>query len=202
MVRPCELSLKPTPVLKKFNISIKYSKEWVSEFMASQDAKLSIFEADFKQQQSEMTNKIDTALKAITDRIAGTLPINEPDVEQEEGNLKNTNFNPQPQPNQFPSIATEQVRKINSMLESLGLVSQSSNTKFVCSKEDAGEVMFIEIIRDDNEPMNEGPNKGEGETTEESVVEYFDTFPTRDGTNFLGTNEWPIPSIFLRNLSL
>ncbi|GJY10132.1 retrotransposon ORF1 [Tanacetum coccineum] len=32
----------------------------VSNFMASQDARLSKFEADFKQQQSEMTNKIDT----------------------------------------------------------------------------------------------------------------------------------------------
>ncbi|GJZ56162.1 hypothetical protein Tco_0611355 [Tanacetum coccineum] len=42
--------------------------------MASQDARLSKFEADFKQQQSEMTNKIDTVLKAITDRIAGALP--------------------------------------------------------------------------------------------------------------------------------
>ncbi|GJT21432.1 hypothetical protein Tco_1186170 [Tanacetum coccineum] len=41
----------------------------VSEFMASQYARLSKFEADFKQQQSEMTNKIDTVLKAITDRI-------------------------------------------------------------------------------------------------------------------------------------
>ncbi|GKC21754.1 MAK10-like protein [Tanacetum coccineum] len=37
--------------------------------MASQDARLSKFEADFKQQQSRMTNKIDTVLKAITDRI-------------------------------------------------------------------------------------------------------------------------------------
>ncbi|GJY89488.1 MAK10-like protein [Tanacetum coccineum] len=46
----------------------------VSNFMASQDARLSKFEADFKQQQSEMTNKIDTVLKAITDRIVGTLP--------------------------------------------------------------------------------------------------------------------------------
>ncbi|GJW70898.1 hypothetical protein Tco_0127815, partial [Tanacetum coccineum] len=46
----------------------------VSEFMTSQDARLSKFKADFKQQQSEMTNKIDTVLKAITDRIAGTLP--------------------------------------------------------------------------------------------------------------------------------
>ncbi|GKC91918.1 hypothetical protein Tco_1157360 [Tanacetum coccineum] len=42
--------------------------------MASQDARLSKFEADFKQQQSEMTNKIDTMLKAIIDRIAGALP--------------------------------------------------------------------------------------------------------------------------------
>ncbi|GKC02628.1 hypothetical protein Tco_0994238 [Tanacetum coccineum] len=46
----------------------------VSNFMVSQDARLSKFEADFKQQQSEMTNKIDTVLKAITDRIAGALP--------------------------------------------------------------------------------------------------------------------------------
>ncbi|GJS36973.1 hypothetical protein Tco_0535355 [Tanacetum coccineum] len=46
----------------------------VSNFMASQDARLSKFEADFKQRQSEMTNKIDTVLKAITGRIAGALP--------------------------------------------------------------------------------------------------------------------------------
>ncbi|GJY63492.1 MAK10-like protein [Tanacetum coccineum] len=46
----------------------------VYEFMASQDARISKFEADFKQQQSEMTNKIDTVLKAITDQLIGTLP--------------------------------------------------------------------------------------------------------------------------------
>ncbi|GJU69743.1 hypothetical protein Tco_1256002 [Tanacetum coccineum] len=46
----------------------------VSNFMASQDARLSKFEADFKRQQDEMTNKIDTVLKVITDRIAGALP--------------------------------------------------------------------------------------------------------------------------------
>ncbi|GJV40715.1 hypothetical protein Tco_1419155 [Tanacetum coccineum] len=46
----------------------------VSNFMASQDARLSKFEADFKRQQSEMTNKIDTVLKDVTDQIAGTLP--------------------------------------------------------------------------------------------------------------------------------
>ncbi|GJW22808.1 hypothetical protein Tco_0033430 [Tanacetum coccineum] len=46
----------------------------VSNFMASQDTRLSKFEADFKQQQSKMTNKIDTVLKAITDRMARALP--------------------------------------------------------------------------------------------------------------------------------
>ncbi|GJU41352.1 hypothetical protein Tco_1194309 [Tanacetum coccineum] len=45
----------------------------VSNFMASQDARLSKLEADFKQQQGKMTNKIDTVLKAITHRIAGKL---------------------------------------------------------------------------------------------------------------------------------
>ncbi|GJZ10356.1 hypothetical protein Tco_0545115 [Tanacetum coccineum] len=44
--------------------------------MASQEARLSKFKADFKQQQSEMTNKIDTVLKAITNRLAGSLPSN------------------------------------------------------------------------------------------------------------------------------
>ncbi|GJW59168.1 MAK10-like protein [Tanacetum coccineum] len=46
----------------------------VSNFMASQDARLFKFEADFKQQQSEMTNKIDTFLKAINDQMMGALP--------------------------------------------------------------------------------------------------------------------------------
>nr|GEW61866.1 MAK10-like protein [Tanacetum cinerariifolium] len=164
----------------------------VSEFMASQDARLSKFEADFKQQQSEMTNKIDTVLKAITDRIAGTMPndtvknlkLSATPVlsarQEEEGNLGNTNSNPHPQPDPLAFNATKQVRKLNSMLESLGLVPQASNTKFVCSKEKDREVMFIEIIRDDDEPQNESLNDGEGETTEGPTIEYFDTFPTRD----------------------
>ncbi|GJY18850.1 hypothetical protein Tco_0390341 [Tanacetum coccineum] len=49
------------------NLSQSNLKGLVFNFMASQDARLSKFEADFKQQQSEMTRKIDTILKAITD---------------------------------------------------------------------------------------------------------------------------------------
>ncbi|GKE55188.1 hypothetical protein Tco_1490344 [Tanacetum coccineum] len=127
--------------------------------------------------------------------------VNEPDIGQEEkGNLGNINSNLHPQPDPLSYIATEQVRKLNSMLESLGLVPQSSNTKFICSKEDDGEVMFIEIIRDDDEPQNKDPDEGEGATTEGPAVEYFDTFPTRDELTYhkylmCGL----VPSIFLRN---
>ncbi|GJZ35966.1 hypothetical protein Tco_0581783 [Tanacetum coccineum] len=126
--------------------------------------------------------------------------VNEPNMELEEESLGNTNSDPQPQPNQFASITTKHVLKLNSMLKSLGLVPQSSNIKFVCSKEDDGEVMFIEIIRDDDEPQNEDPNEKEGATTEEPVVEYFDTFPTRDELTYHRyLMSGPIPSIFLRN---
>ncbi|GJR68345.1 hypothetical protein Tco_0014410 [Tanacetum coccineum] len=52
----------------------KVGEGLVSNFMASQDARLFKFEVDFKQQQIKMTNKIDTVLKAITDRMAGALP--------------------------------------------------------------------------------------------------------------------------------
>ncbi|GJS43740.1 zf-CCHC domain-containing protein [Tanacetum coccineum] len=106
--------------------------------------------------------------------------VNESEVEQEEDNPEETNSCPYPQPDPLASITTEQVQKLNSMLDSLGLVLQSSNMKFVCSNEEDGEVMFIEIIRDDDEPQNEDPNEGEGATTEETLVEYFDTLPTRN----------------------
>ncbi|GKA21068.1 hypothetical protein Tco_0701057 [Tanacetum coccineum] len=127
--------------------------------------------------------------------------VNRPNERQEEdGNLGNTNPNPHTQPDPLASIATEHVRKLNLMLKSLGLVPQSSNTKFVCSKDDDGEVMFIEIIRDDDEPQNEDPTKGEGTTIEGTMVEYFDTLPTRDKLTY---HKYlmcgPIPSIFLRN---
>nr|GEY21571.1 zinc finger, CCHC-type [Tanacetum cinerariifolium] len=39
------------------------------------DARLSKFKADFKQKQSEVTNKINMVLKAITDQMAGALPV-------------------------------------------------------------------------------------------------------------------------------
>ncbi|GJS84436.1 hypothetical protein Tco_0750977 [Tanacetum coccineum] len=67
-------NLKTPEIISQTHLTGSNPTGLVSKFMASQDARLSKFEADFKQQQSEMTNKIDTVLKAITERIVGTLP--------------------------------------------------------------------------------------------------------------------------------
>ncbi|GKC24362.1 hypothetical protein Tco_1026512 [Tanacetum coccineum] len=202
----------------------------VSNFMASQDTRLSKFEADFKQQQSEMANKIDTVLKAITDRIAGALPsdmVKNPKLsaspvlsarsylnmdpqfsnhiqgsinaiiihldkqsdsydekvkenkEEEKDNPENIHVNPSTPPNPSIAFITEKVLKFNSFFESLGLVPQSSDTEVVCTKGDDGEVMFIELIRK-NDDSSEGEPEEEGSTTTEGVgAEYFDIFPTR-----------------------
>ncbi|GJW73502.1 MAK10-like protein [Tanacetum coccineum] len=52
------------------NLGDTYNRSWKSH----SNLRLSKFEADFKQQQSEMTNKIDTFLKAINDLMTLALP--------------------------------------------------------------------------------------------------------------------------------
>ncbi|GKA16357.1 hypothetical protein Tco_1161520 [Tanacetum coccineum] len=151
--------------------------------MASQEARLTKFEADFKQQQSKMTNKIDTVLKAITDRIAEALPsdtVKSPKLsdsydekakendEEEKDNLENIHVNPSTLPDPSVAFITEKVLKFNSFFESLGLVPQSSNTEVVYTKGDDREVMFIELIRK-NDDSSEGEPKEEWSTTTEGV---------------------------------
>ncbi|GJY75127.1 MAK10-like protein [Tanacetum coccineum] len=111
----------------------------VSEFIVSQDAKLSKFEADFKQQQSEMTNKIDNVLKAITDQIAGTLPSD---------TVKN------------PKLSTYPVLSARSYP-----IPSPSNTELICTKEEDGDVMFIYIIPKDDNSREEEP-EAEGQEVE------------------------------------
>ncbi|GJX70132.1 hypothetical protein Tco_0307303 [Tanacetum coccineum] len=76
--------------------------------------------------------------------------VNGPDVDLEEENSRDTNSNPYPQRNPFAFIATEQVQKLNLMLKSLEFVPQSSNTKFIGSKEDDVEIMRRKLnLRED-----------------------------------------------------
>ncbi|GJZ68230.1 hypothetical protein Tco_0631470 [Tanacetum coccineum] len=73
-------------------------------------------------------------------------------------------------------------------------IPPSFNTELICTKEEDGDVMFIEII-----PMDDNIRKEEPEA-EGQEVEYFDIFPTRSE---LAYHKYlmcgPIPSIFLRN---
>ncbi|GKB92020.1 hypothetical protein Tco_0964292 [Tanacetum coccineum] len=109
---------------------------------------------------------------------------NKPQNDESEGEVREERSNPEnidttpPLPHD-PSISfiTEKVRKLDSFLESSGLVPQSSDTGIVCTKGDDGDVMFIEIIRKNDDSREEGP-EGEGSATIEGLeVEYFDTFP-------------------------
>ncbi|GJR49096.1 hypothetical protein Tco_1317199 [Tanacetum coccineum] len=186
-----------------------------------EDPELTKFEADFKQQQSEMTNKIDTVLKAIVDRIAGALPSDMPNVpmrsisavtihpkqkskslddkpeenrEEEKNNLENIHANPFTPPDPSIPFITKIVLKLNSFFESLGLVPQSSNTKLVCTKGDDDDVMYIEIVKTDDDSHKEEPKAGEQE------VEYFDIILTRIKLAYYKYLMCgPIPSIFLWN---
>ncbi|GKB90351.1 hypothetical protein Tco_0962623 [Tanacetum coccineum] len=91
----------------------------------------------------------------------------EPDEEEEKENLENIHVNPPTPPDPSVSFITEKVLKLNSFFESLGLVSQSSHTKLVCTKGDDGDVMFIEIVQKNEDSRKEEPEAGEQE------VEYF-----------------------------
>ncbi|GKD86773.1 hypothetical protein Tco_1357927 [Tanacetum coccineum] len=112
-------------------------------------ARLSKFEADFKRQQGEMTKKIDTVLKSIVDQIAGTLPSDM---------VKNPKLgtylvsSARSYPTMDPQCSTQIYNSIN-----LGLVPPSPNAELVCTKEEDGDVMFVEIIPKDDSSHKEEP---------------------------------------------
>ncbi|GJX27617.1 hypothetical protein Tco_0235696 [Tanacetum coccineum] len=61
------------------------------------------------------------------------------------------------------AFITEKVLKFNSFFESLGLVPLSSNTELICTTEEDGDVMFIEIVMKDDNSCKEEPKAGEQE---------------------------------------
>ncbi|GKA80649.1 hypothetical protein Tco_0787341 [Tanacetum coccineum] len=134
-----------------------------------------------------MTNKIDTVLKDITDRIASTLPS---DTAK---NLKLSNYlvlSAHSYPTEDPQCSTQTHSSINAItihteqqstsyddgekrIKKKRLVPSSSNTELICTKGEDGDVMFIEIVTKDDNSCKEEPEAGEQE------VKYFDIFPTR-----------------------
>ncbi|GJV66777.1 hypothetical protein Tco_1482286 [Tanacetum coccineum] len=183
--------------------------------MASQDARLSKFEANFKRQQDpklgthpvssarsypimdpQCSNQIHSLINAITihpKQQSDSHDRTEENEEEERGSPEN---HPDSSTLPDPSISfvTKKFLKFNPLFESLGLVPPSPNAKLVYTKEEDGDVMFIEIIPKDDNSHKEGLEAGVQE------VEYFDTFLTRSE---LAYHKYLmcglIPSIFLRN---
>ncbi|GJW22888.1 hypothetical protein Tco_0033510 [Tanacetum coccineum] len=118
----------------------------------------------------------------------------EENKEEEKSSREDINTNPSMPPNPSVSFITKDVLKLNSFFELLSLAPQLSGTKFVCTKEDDGDVMFIEIVKKNDDFLKEEPKVGGLE------VGYFDIFPTQSELvyhKYLMCG--PIPSIFLRN---
>ncbi|GJV26355.1 hypothetical protein Tco_1379050 [Tanacetum coccineum] len=205
LLKELTTSRAPKKVLIREEAKFPVTKNVNSISLARGEEGLSKFEADFKQQQSEMTNKIDIVLKAITNQITSTLPsdtvknpklstspVSEKENKEEEDDPENIHVNRPTPPDPSVTFIIEKFLKFNSFFESLGLVPPSSNTKLIYTKEEDGDVMFIEIVSKDDNSRKEEPK------AEEQEVEYFIILPTR---NELGYHKYlmcgPIPSIFL-----
>nr|GEX12082.1 zf-CCHC domain-containing protein/UBN2 domain-containing protein [Tanacetum cinerariifolium] len=75
---------------------------------------------------------------------------------EEKGDPKNINTNPPTPPDPSILFIVEKVCKLNSFLESINMVPRSSDVKFVCIKDNDGDVMFINIIKKyDDSPEEE-----------------------------------------------
>ncbi|GJR30686.1 hypothetical protein Tco_1106918 [Tanacetum coccineum] len=126
--------------------------------MASQDARFSKFEADFKQQQSEMAKKINTMLKAITERITGALPSDTIKNPKLNVNTTTSVLSDRSYPTKDPQCSTH--GSINTITIHPKQQSDSHDDK---PKENEGEeknrgdgdVMFIEIVKKNDDSRKE-----------------------------------------------
>ncbi|GJR29504.1 hypothetical protein Tco_1105736 [Tanacetum coccineum] len=127
----------------------------VSNFMASQDARLSKFEANFKQQQSEMTKKIDIVLKAITDQMAGALPRET--IKNPKLNINSTTLvlSPRSYPTKDPKCSTHIHGLINTITihpkqqnESRDIMDEEEEQERDGNPEDTNTIAYIKEQRD------------------------------------------------------
>ncbi|GKD09526.1 MAK10-like protein [Tanacetum coccineum] len=160
----------------------------VSNFMASQDARLSKFKANFKQQQSEMTNKIDTVLKAITDRMVGVLPSDT--VKNLKLNVNSTSpvLSARSYPTVDPQCSTQIYGSINTITICPKRPGASQTSKLREEEQDEKDnpenintnpssppVPSVSFITEKNDDSHkEKPKVGENARVGELEMEYFD----------------------------
>ncbi|GJU92582.1 hypothetical protein Tco_1317338 [Tanacetum coccineum] len=107
------------------NLGDTYNPSWKSH----PNLRLSKFEADFKQQQSEMTNKIDIVLKVITDRITRALPSDT--VKNPKLNVNSTSpvLSARSYPTEDPQCSTRIHSSINAVIICSKQSDESQNHK-------------------------------------------------------------------------
>ncbi|GKA13251.1 hypothetical protein Tco_0692897 [Tanacetum coccineum] len=162
------------------------------------DARLSKFEADFKQQQNEMTNKIDTVLKAITDRIAGALPrdmVKNPKLSTSlvlsarsyltmdpqclthvHGSINAVTIHPKQQSNSYDDRTEENEEEEKVSLENINVDPSTSldpSFSFISKKSSNSIHSSNRSVKKYDDSHEEEPE------AEEHEVDYFDIFLTR-----------------------
>ncbi|GJY81226.1 DNA-directed DNA polymerase [Tanacetum coccineum] len=126
----------------------------------------------------QCSTQIHSSINAITIQPKQQIDSHNDRTEENEEEKKDSPENTQSTPpNPSISFITKKVLKFNSLFESLGLVPPSPNAELVCTKNEDGDVMFIEIIpRDDN---------SQGGTKRSAIWEYFTYSRTRSDTRVL-----------------
>nr|GEV10213.1 MAK10-like protein [Tanacetum cinerariifolium] len=112
------------------------------------------------------------AITTHTKQQSASYNDGEKENKEEEDGPKNIHVNPPTPSDPSVTFIAEKVLKFNSFFESLGLVPLSSNTELVCTKEEDGDVMFIEIVSKDDNSRKEESEAGENEEDKRRGVEY------------------------------
>ncbi|GKC66652.1 hypothetical protein Tco_1099250 [Tanacetum coccineum] len=161
-----------------------------------------------------MTSKIDTILKAITDRITGALPSDT--VKSPKLNVHSTSpvLSARSYLTEDPQCSTQIHSSINAITVCPKRPSESQNNKPEEEEQEEKDdpknintnpssqhdpsVSFL-IKKNDDSRMEE-PDVGENAKAGEMVIEYFDIFPTRSELSYHKyLMSGPISSLFLRN---
>nr|GEV55095.1 retrotransposon Orf1 [Tanacetum cinerariifolium] len=160
-----------------------------------------------------MTNKIDTVLKAITDRIRGALPsdtVKNPKLNlnpifsvlsarsyptddpqcstQIHGSINTISICPKWSGEPQTSMPKEEEQDKKENLENINTNHSSPpdpSVSFITKKvRDDGDIMFLEIIKKNDDSHKEEPEVGENTGVGELEVEYFNVFLTRSELSY------------------
>ncbi|GJV76540.1 MAK10-like protein [Tanacetum coccineum] len=109
------------------------------------------------------------------------------------------NTNSPPPPEVPTSILVKKVLKLNSIFESLNLISLSHCPRVVCMKEKYSNVMLVELIKNNDCPSKEELDEDDDVLGEEGFGgHHFDKFPTRSELAYHKClMSAPIPSMIL-----